>query len=76
MNTNNVSGKPKADVISGPICHKASWFRIFTLFAISVAITVLDSSNNRLRLLSQWNGALGLSKFLNGSIRSAMLILD
>ena len=47
--------------------------KIFTLLAISVVITVLDSSNNWSSLLSQRNGKVGLSKSLNGSIHSAML---
>ena len=47
--------------------------KIFTPLAISVVITVLDSSNNWSRLSSQCNGVAGLSKSLNGSIRSAML---
>ena len=47
--------------------------KIFTPLAISVVIAVLDSSNTWLKLSSQWNAVAGLSKYLNGGIRSVML---
>ena len=62
----------KANAISRPLCCKAYWFsfvklKIFIPLAISVVITLLDSSSNWSRLLSQQNGVADFSKSLNGA---------